>query len=356
MSFNILAINLGSTSTKVAYYEEEKCVYKETISHPIEDLKGYANVQDQYQYRMDSVSSFLKSHDIDRNKLSAVVSRGGNTRPLESGIYRINQAMLDELKTGVYGVHPCNIGSPIAYEMYKLTGAVPLIVDSPVTDEFEPLSRLSGQAVLPRASKFHALNQKAIARRLAGDLGKDYDKLNLIVTHMGGGISISAHKQGKMIDANNALEGEGPYSPERSGGLVALAVVNMCFSGKYTKEDMSKFIVGKGGLMSYLGTSDVREIEKMIDDGDKKAEYCLEGMSYQVAKDIGAMAAVLEGNVDAICITGGIANSKRVVEWVRKRVSFIAPVHVYPGEDEMEALALGALRGLRKEQEIKEFK
>jgi len=352
MNNNILAINLGSTSTKIAYYQDDKCLQKKTLSHPIEELKEYKNILDQYQYRFDSIKEFLNINKINISEINAIVSRGGHTRPIEGGIYQINDIMLEQIKSGDFGRHPCDIGCFIAFNMCKATKALPFVVDPPVTDEFEPLARISGLANVPRASKFHALNQRAIARRGAKDIGKDYNELNLIVVHMGGGISVCAHKKGRMIDANNALEGEGPYSPERSGGLTALSLVNMCFSDML-KDEIQKCISGKGGLMSYLGTSDVREIEKRIDTGDKDAVYYLEGMCYQVAKEIGSMAAVLEGAVDGILITGGIANSKMVVEWVKRRVKFIAPVYLYPGEDEMEALALGVLRGLNKEEKIK---
>lgn len=352
MSFNILALNLGSTSTKVAYYEDEHCLYRESLGHPVEELNKFNTIFDQYGYRLDAIREFLRKHGLDEKKLHAVVSRGGHTRPIESGVYRVNQVMLGEIQTGQFGRHACDLGSRIAYEMSKTTGAVPLVVDPPVTDEFAPLARLSGLPQIPRISRFHALNQKAIARRCARELGRDYNDLRLIVIHMGGGISICAHQYGKMIDANNALDGDGPFAPERSGGLPARGLVDICFSGKYTKEQVYKLLNGKGGLTAYLGTSDARAIEKRIDNGDEQAAYYLEGMSYQIAKEIGAMAAVLEGKVDAIAITGGIANSKLVVEWVRKRVEFIAPIYVYPGEDEMEALAFGALRGLRQEEEI----
>lgn len=355
MSFNILAINLGSTSTKVAYYVDESCVCRENIAHPVNELKDFRTIFDQFDYRADVIRNFLQRNNIEISSLAAIVSRGGHTRPIESGIYRVNEKMLAEIKTGLYGTHACDLGSRIAFELGQTTGALSLVVDPPVTDEFEPLARLSGLPAIPRASRFHALNQKATARSFAQDIDRDYRDLRLIVIHMGGGVSVCAHKYGKMIDANNALEGDGPFAPERSGGLPAKNLVDLCFSGKYTAEELKKFINGRGGLVAYLGTSDVREIEKRIDAGDKEAEYYLEGMAYQTAKEIGAMAAVLQGQVDAIVLTGGIAYSERVVHWIRQRVEFIAPVKVYPGEDEMEALALGALRGLKTEQEIKEL-
>ncbi|GAB6173752.1 butyrate kinase [Paradesulfitobacterium aromaticivorans] len=353
MAYNILALNLGSTSTKIAYFEDENCLYRESLSHSVEELNIFSNVLDQYEYRLNAVRNFLESHGINEFKLDAVVSRGGHTRPIESGVYRVNGVMLTEIKSGQHGRHACDLGSQIAYELAGETGALPLVVDPPVTDEFEPLARLSGLPQIPRISRFHALNQKAIARRCARDLDRSYSDLRLIVVHMGGGISISAHKYGRMIDANNALDGDGPFAPERSGGLPARGLVDICFSGQYSREEVYKLLNGRGGLTAFLGTSDVREIERRIDEGDEQANYYLEGMSYQVAKEIGAMAAVLEGKVDAIAITGGIAHSARVVGWVKQRVEFIAPVYVYPGEDEMEALALGALRGLKQEEEIK---
>jgi butyrate kinase len=350
---HILALNLGSTSTKVAYYVDEQCVVRQTLDHDVKELNKSHELFDQYDYRLSAIQKFIAEHNISIEKLDAVVSRGGNTKPLVSGAYQINDVMLEQLRDGRYGVHPANLGCFMAYEMCKENNGLACTVDPAVTDELQPLARLSGLPQLKRESKFHALNQKATAKRYAQDIGKDYNELNLIVVHMGGGVSVAAHKNGAVIDVNNSLEGDGPYAPGRAGGLPAKGLVDLCFSGEYKKDEIARMLTGKGGLTAYLGTADVREIEARIDAGDKEAEYYLQGMTYQIAKEIGAMSTVLRGKVDAILITGGIAYSQRVVNWVKGNVAFIADIILYPGEDEMEALALGTLRVLNGEEKLK---
>jgi len=351
MTCRILAINLGATSTKIAYYEDETCIKKESLSHDAKEVNAFPQILDQYGYRLNVVKDFMAREKISAAELDAIVSRGGHTRPIPSGTYRINNVMLDEILSGKFGRHPCDIGSYIAVELCKRNRALPLIVDPPVTDEFDELARISGIKEIQRFSRFHALNQKAIAREAAAGIDKPYEDLNLIVAHMGGGISVCAHKKGRMVDANNALEGEGPYSPTRSGGLCAFHVAKLCFEG-YTEDEIFKRINGAGGLVSYLGTSDLIEVEKRIKEGDKEAQKYFDGMCYQIAKEIGAMATVLEGDIDGIVLTGGMANSKLLTSKLEQRVSFLSKVYIYPGENEMKALALGALRGLRQECEI----
>nr|WP_250160247.1 butyrate kinase [Caloranaerobacter azorensis] len=292
---------------------------------------------------------------MNLTKLSAVVGRGGLLKPIAGGTYKVNERMLEDLKVGVLGEHASNLGGILAHEIASQLNIPAFIVDPVVVDEMEDVARISGMPELERKSIFHALNQKAVARRAAKELGKAYNEVNLIVAHLGGGISVGAHKNGRVIDVNNALDGEGPFSPERTGGLPVGDLVKLCFSGKYTLAEMKKKIKGNGGLVAYLGTNDAREVVKMIENGDKKAELVYKAMAYQVAKEIGSLAAVLEGKVDGIILTGGIAYDKRFTKWIIDRVSFISKVFVYPGEDEMIALAEGGLRVLRGEEEAKVY-
>jgi butyrate kinase len=353
--FRLLIINPGSTSTKIAVFDNEKPVLEETLRHSNEELAPYATVFEQYEFRKNVILDTLNEKGINITKLSAVVGRGGLLRPMEGGTYKVNEHMLEDLKACVMGQHASNLGGIIANEIALQLNIPAFIVDPVVVDELEDIARISGMPEIDRISIFHALNQKAVARRAAKDLGKSYNELNLIVAHLGGGISVGAHKDGRIIDVNNALDGEGPFSPERAGGLPVGSLVKMCFSGKYTLDEMKKKIVGKGGLVAYLGSNDGREVEKMIANGDKKAELVYKAMAYQVAKEIGACAAVLEGKVDAICLTGGLAYDKALVSWIKERVEFISQVKIYPGEDEMIALAEGGLRVLRGEEESKKY-
>ncbi|MBC7194519.1 MAG: butyrate kinase, partial [Caldisericia bacterium] len=285
--------------------------------------------------------------------ISCIVGRGGLIKPVESGTYIINEKMIEDLKEAKRGEHASNLGAIIAYEIAKELKIPAYIVDPVVVDEMDDVARISGLKGIERKSIFHALNQKAVARRAAKDLGKKYEDVNLIVVHLGGGISVGAHRKGRVVDVNNALNGDGPFAPERAGGLPTQDLVDLCFSGKYTFDEMKKKLAGEGGLVSHLGTNDAREVEKRIENGDSYARLVYEAMAYQVSRTIGEMAAVLKGEIDAIVITGGIAYSKMLVDWIRERVSFLGKILVYPGEDEMEALALGALRVLRKEEEPK---
>ncbi len=351
--FRILTINPGSTSTKIAIFDDEKLVIEETLRHSAEEIGKFEKLFDQYEFRKNIILEILNEKGINITKLNAVVGRGGLLKPISGGTYSVNEKMIDDLKVGVLGEHASNLGGVIANEIASQLNIPAFIVDPVVVDEMDEVARVSGMSELERKSIFHALNQKAVARRASQELGKSYDELNFIVAHLGGGISVGAHKKGKVVDVNNALDGEGPFSPERTGGLPVGDLAKMCFSGKYTLADIKKKIKGNGGLVAYLGTNDGREVVKMIENGDKNAELVYKAMAYQVAKEIGSCAAVLEGEVDGIILTGGIAYDKDFVDWVSDRVSFITKVFVYPGEDELIALAQGGLRVLRGEEEAK---
>ena len=346
----ILVINLGSSSTKAAYYEDENCLFKENLSHPAEELKEFPALWDQEGYRLAKVEDFLTRHGLKVAELDAVVTRGGHTRPLDGGVYRINEVMMAESRSEKFGVHACDLGMRIA-EAFSAQGPVPLTAYPPVTDEFEPLARYSGLPEMPRRSSFHALNHKGVARQYAKDAGRPYEDLNLIVVHMGGGISVSPHKRGRMVDANNAILGDGPFCTNRTGTLPSGPLIDACFSGDYTRESLRRRLNGNGGMMAFVGESDTLTVEKRAAAGDEKCSEVLDAMAYQTAKEIGGAAAVLKGRVNAIVLTGGMANSKRLTEAIVERVGFIAPVHLYPGEFEMESLALSALEVLRGQRE-----
>jgi len=349
--YRILAINPGSTSTKIAIFDNEKPVMETVLRHPAEEINKYERISDQYESRKNVILDTLNENGINITKLSAVVGRGGLLKPIQGGTYGVGEKMLEDLKVGVLGEHASNLGGILANEIAKQLNIPAFIVDPVVVDEMDEIARLSGMPEISRISIFHALNQKAVARCAAKELGKTYEACSIIVAHLGGGISVGAHKQGKVVDVNNALDGEGPFSPERTGGLPVMDTAKLCYSGIYTIDEIKKKIKGKGGLVAYLGTNDGREVSKMIQEGDKNAELIYKAMAYQVAKEIGSCAAVLKGKVDAIVLTGGIAYDKDFVKWVSDRVSFIAPVKVYAGEEEMTALAEGALRVLRGEEE-----
>lgn len=348
--YKILVINPGSTSTKVALFSNEQLLFEKKIGHSSQELSKFNKIIDQYRFRQDIILSFLKEKGINLSTLHAVVGRGGLLRPIASGTYRINEKMLEDLRSGAMGEHASNLGGLLAYGIAGNLSIPSYIVDPVVTDEMKPVARISGMPEIPRISIFHALNQKAIARKAALDLGKKYEKLNFIVAHLGGGISVGVHYKGKVIDVNNALNGEGPFTPERSGGVPVGRLVELCFSGKFSKDEMMKKVKSKGGLVAYLNTNNVREVLKMINQGDKKAKLIFEAMAYQVAKEIGAGATVLKGQIDAIILTGGIAYNNDFVNMVRDRVSFLSLVMVYPGEEEMLSLCEGALRVLKGEE------
>jgi len=356
MTHKLLIINPGSTSTKIGVYEDEKEVLEETLRHTSEEIGKFKGIYEQFNFRKDVILNVLKEKNFDINTLDAIVGRGGLLKAIEGGTYAVNEAMINDLKIGVQGQHASSLGGIISNAIAKPLDIPAFIVDPVVVDELADVARISGLPEIERISIFHALNQKAVARRYAKEKGKKYEELNLIVAHMGGGVSVGAHKSGKVIDVNNALDGDGPFSPERSGGLPVGDLVKMCFSGKYTIGDINKKINGKGGLVAYLNTNDAKEVSEKADAGDAKYKLVIEAMAYQVAKEIGKCAAVLSGKVDAIILTGGIAYGKSTVEYIKERVEFICPVVVYAGEDELLALAEGGLRVLNHEEEAKVYK
>ena len=388
----ILVINPGSTSTKMAVFDDEKPILLRNITHSADELSKYGDVTEQQDFRRQLVLDELEKSGIPID-FDAVIGRGGLVKPLSGGVYEINDRMLgDTLHGCVMHNHACNLGCLIAYEIAtainKANTQEPntqhptpntqnpntqhptpntqhpkaqkprcrsFIADPGVVDELSPLARISGSPLMPRICIWHALNQRAIARRYARGIGREYEDLNLIICHLGGGISVAAHEKGRAIDANNALDGEGPFSPERAGSLPAADLIRLCFSGKYSEKQLLKRIAGKAGLNAHLGTNDMREIMKRIEQGDEHARLIVDAMLYHVAKNIAAEAAVLCGNIDAILLTGGIAHSDYVVSELRRRVGFLAPVYVFPGEDEMEALALNALAVLKGERQAKVY-
>ncbi len=355
--FLILAINPGSTSTKIAVYQNSKSIFLKTIRHQAEEIARYAKISDQFHFRKDIILKELKDAEICVEQISAVVGRGGLVKPIESGVYEVNERLKEDLRIGILGEHASNLGGLIADDIAKsLPSAKAYIADPVVVDELQEVARVAGHPEFSRVSIFHALNQKAIARTYAKSLDKKYEELNIIVAHLGGGISVGAHLKGRVVDVNNALDGEGPFSPERSGTLPAGQLAKLCFSGKYTYDEVKKMITGKGGLVAHAGTNDAYEIEQKAKAGDAQAKLLQDAMAYDVAKWIGSMAAVLKGNVDGILLTGGIAHNPFLVDYVKDMVGFIAPVVVYPGEDEMMALAMNGLMALRHEVEIKEYK
>ena len=355
MSIKTLVINPGSTSTKVGVFEDETLLFEETLRHPTEEIAKYASVIDQKDFRKEIILDFLKEKDCDPKSLDVIVGRGGLLKPIPGGTYTVSDALLADLVKGVQGQHASNLGGILAREIGDKLGVPSYIVDPVVVDELTDKARLSGMPELPRRSIFHALNQKAVARRYAKEHGARYEDLNLIVIHMGGGVSVGAHDHGKVVDVNNILDGEGCFSPERSGTVPVGDLVKMCFSGKYTQQEIYKKICGNGGFNAYLHTNDARVVEKMVDEGDQYAQLIQDAFYYQIAKDAGAMAAVLCGKVDQIILTGGIAYNPYTREILEKHLGFIAPITVYPGEDELLALCQGALRVVTGEEKAKEY-
>lgn len=349
--YKILALNPGSTSTKIALYEDMNEICKKNIEHSNEEIEKYKNVADQYEMRYKAIMEFLDEINFDVKELSAVVGRGGLLPPVKSGAYRVNDAMVDRLKNRPVVEHASNLGAIIAYEIAEQLQIPSFIYDSVAVDELEDIARISGMADIERKSFSHALNMRAVAIKVAEELGKDYKDMNLIVTHLGGGISVSVHKKGKMVDI--VSDDEGPFSPERSGRVPCKDLIGMCY--QEDKNVMKKKLRGKGGLISYLGTNSALDVEKKIAEGDEGAKLIYEAMAYQIAKGIGELATVVYGEVDRIIITGGIAYSKMMTEWIKKRVEFIAPVEIVPGENELESLAFGSLRVLKGEEKAREY-
>jgi butyrate kinase len=350
---NVLAINPGSTSTKFAVYLNEKPVFEETLRYSPEELGIFEKIIDQSEFRKKSILDYLERIDFDLNTLDAVVGRGGALMPVPGGTYQVNENILEDTRIGRRGQHASNLGAHIAHEIASEMDIPSFIVDPPVVDEMCDLARVTGLKGYERESKFHALNQKAVSRRYAAEHGEKYEDLNLIVAHLGGGISIGAHEKGRIIDVNDALLGDAPLSPERAGAMPTGVMVELCMSGKYTKREIMKMLVGKGGFVSHFGTNDGREVSQMAENGDQRAKLVLDAMAYQVSKHIGANAAVLKGKVDGIIITGGLAYDKKIVDSIEERIGFLAPVVAYPGEDELLALAQGVFRVLNGEEEAK---
>lgn len=352
----ILAINPGSTSTKVSLFEEDKLVFENNLQHSVEELAAFINISDQFSFRKELIVNELISRKIDTNRIIAVVGRGGLLKPIESGVYLVNQEMKEDLFNARYGQHASNLGALLADELSRdFPGSVAYTVDPVVVDELQEVARISGHPAIERKSIFHALNQKAVAREYCLAKNKKYEEVSLIIAHMGGGISIGVHHKGRVIDVNNAFNGEGPLSPERSGSLPSGQLADICFSGRYTHEDVKKMITGKGGMVAYLGTNSFVEAGKLAKDGNEKAALIREAIAYQVAKEIGSAATVLYGKVDAIILTGGLAFDSEYVSAVKSRVAFISNIELYPGEDEMRSLALNGLMALDRKIEIKTY-
>lgn len=356
-NYKVLAMNFGSTSTKIAGYEGDTCLFTKTVRHNAEDMTGIVTMEDNAAFRKPFIIEALREEGIELSAFDAVVGRGGLVRPVAGGTYAVNEAMLEDLRACTYGKHASNLGGILAYELAQEIGKPAYIVDPPVVDEMQEVARLSGHPDYPRRPVFHALNQKAVAKRYAAEKKTAYESLNLIVCHMGGGVSVGAHQNGRIIDVNNGLEGDGPYSTERSGGLTVFDVLRLANSGKYgtTFDELRHHLNFECGLMGYTGTNSGVEIGKRVKNGDKQAELAYRGFAYQVAKEIGAAAAVLKGRVDAVLLTGGFAYDQDLMGWIEEYVSFIAPVTVYPGEDEMLALAQGGIRVLKGEEEAQVY-
>ncbi|MFT4400167.1 butyrate kinase [Bacillus sp. SW14] len=352
----ILTINPGSTSTKIGVFHNERGIFEKTLRHNIEELQRFDHIIDQYEFRKKQILETLHEQGINISKFDAVCARGGLLRPIEGGTYEVNDDMIEDLKSGYAGQHASNLGGIIAREIADGLNIPSYIVDPVVVDEMSVLAKISGMPEIERKSIFHALNQKAVARKAAASLGKRYENMKMIVTHMGGGITIGVHDCGRVVDVNNGLHGEGPFSPERAGTVPAGDLVDLCFSGQYTKEEIMKKLVGTGGLLGYLGTNDAVKVEQMIQGGDEKARLVFDAMAYQVAKEIGAASAALKGEVEAIVLTGGLAYGKSFVSSISSYIDWISDVLVYPGENELQSLAQGALRVLLGEELSKQYR
>lgn len=351
----ILTVNPGSTSTKIALFEDLDLIVNETVRHSQRILSAFDELIDQLEMRKNVIVKFLSKNNYTLDQIDGFIGRGGLVKPVKSGIYKVNKEMINDLSSEKYGGHASNLGGIIVYEMAKSVGKDAFIADPVVVDEMSSVAKISGLNGISRRPLWHALNQKAVARKYADKIGLKYEDVNLIVAHLGGGISVGAHELGRVIDVNNALDGDGPMSPERSGGLPNGPLYKMALSGKYTLKEIQRMNYGNGGLVAYLGTNDGFEIDKRIKSGDEKALFMVKVMCYQIAKEIGACATVLKGNVDAIVITGGLAYDQLILDLIKERVSFISDILVFPGEDEMEALAYGALRVLTDQEKFKEY-
>ena len=350
----ILIVNPGSTSTKIGLFEDETPIFEKTLRHTMDELDGYEKISDQYDFRMKIIMDALDEAGVAPADLTAVCGMGGLTKPISSGTYYVNDAMRADLASGNFGDHASNLGGLIARAIGDTANIPSFIVDPVVVDEFIPISRISGHPKLERRSIFHALNQKATARKYCKEHGLAYDKVNLVVVHMGGGISVTAHQMGQAIDSNNALDGDGPFTPERSGTLPVGQLAELCYSGNYTHADIKALIKGKGGMVGYFGTNNIMELEERAKT-EPEVKLTIDALAMQVGKEIACQAVALCGKVDAIILTGGIAYSDYITKEIAKRVEFIAPVKRYPGEDELAALNAGALRVMRGEEKGKQY-
>ncbi|MBE6420965.1 MAG: butyrate kinase [Elusimicrobium sp.] len=368
MEYNILVINPGSTSDDIGYYRGSEPVFEVTVRYSITDLEPYEgkNVTEQLPLRRKLILDYLIDHEVSLKEIHAVIGRGGFIHSIEGGVYAVNDKMIADLEKGQYGVHPSNLGGILARDIAQYAGCPSFIANPVVIDELQPIARYSGMPENPRISIFHALSQKRVARLIADKLGKPYEELNCIVCHGGGGITVGAHRKGKVVDVNNGYEGDGPMTPQRSGGTPNTGLVQMCYSGQYTQHDIRLKLRGKGGLVAYTGTSDVKDLEEYIRTGEKRpgslitctqeeAKLAEDAMIYQIAKYIGAMAVVLEGKVDFIALTGGLMHSKYIPQEIGRYVGWIAPMYVFPGSEEKEALREAARRALNNPEIIKNY-
>lgn len=353
MGFKILAINPGSTSTKIALYEDERELLLKTLEHPVEEIEKFEKIVDQHQMRKDLVLSYLKDNGYEADIFDAVVGRGGMLPPVMAGAYIVNDLMVDRLINRPLIEHASNLGAVMAYEIASLTGRTAYIYDSVKVDELNPIARISGMPAIPRTSTSHVLNSRAMAMKVAKKYNRQFKEMNFVVAHMGGGVSLGVYEKGRLVDVIS--DDEGPFSPERAGRVNCRELVNLCFSGRYSKKEVGRMLSGNGGLKGYLGTVDAREVERMIEKGNKEAALVYEAMAYQISKGIGELATVVKGKVDAIILTGGIAYSKMITGWIRERVESIAPVEIMEGENEMESLSLGVLRVLRGYESAREY-
>jgi butyrate kinase len=352
--FRILAINPGSTSTKVALFANDKVVFEETINHFPFELQRFEKIWDQYEFRKSHVLDLMERNNIKNDSLDAVVARGGLFKPLEGGTYRVDQSMIQDARMAKYGEHASNLGCILAFGIAWVVNVPAFVVDPPSVDEMDVLARYSGMPEIPRTSIVHALNIHATARLAAKKIRIPFKKTKFVVAHLGGGTSITAVKEGRIVDCSHGLSG-GPFTPQRTGSLPVVELVNLCYSGKYSLDEMKERLVGKGGLVAYLGTHNAEEIERRIRKGDSRAKEVYHAMAYQIAKEIGAMVAVLSFDLDGVVLTGGLARSEMLTGWIKKYIRKLARVCVFPGEDELGALAMGALRVLRGEEEAKDY-
>lgn len=352
MDNRMLIMNMGSTSTKVAVYDGYEQIWVESIAHPREEIEKYLNYKDQYVYRKEKIIEKLQEKGEKLEDFSAFVSRGGLIKPISGGTFEINEKMILDAWSGTYGEHPCNIGGEIAYELAKQYGVKAYTVDPPMCNEICDEAKISGLPEIERFAAFQMLNHRAIAKKACEDKNVSYENVNLIVAHMGGGISVAAHKNGKIIDVNNALAGDGPMAMERSGQLPTGDLIKLCYSGKYSQEEITRKVNGKGGIVAYLNTTNALEIEDRIKNGDEYALKIIKALAYQVAKEVGAISTVLCGKVDGIIFTGGLANWNRLVDMLKERVSHLGEILIYPGENEMESLAFGVMRCIEGKEEV----